>query len=246
MPNIRLTIAYDGTRYGGWQIQKNTRTIQGEIEEVLGGLFKERIRLIAASRTDAGVHARMQVANFIIKRTIEPKKIKAALNTNLPKDICIIDSKKVNYNFHSRYHAKSKVYKYTVYINQNDDPFRRNYYYRVPYALNMAGMKKAANAFLGKHDFKSFQAKSAHSKIKDTTRTIKRVTIKKEGLFIGIEIEANGFLYNMVRNIVGTLIEVGRGRLPKDSMKRIIDLRDRREAGPTAPAKGLTLFKVKY
>lgn len=248
MYNIQLTVAYDGTRYGGWQIQKNAKTIQGEIEKALRKILREKIKVIGAGRTDSGVHAKSQVANFKTKRTIPRpgRGMVNALNVNLPKDISIIKAKKVPIKFHSRYNAKSKLYRYTILNGRIDDPFLRPYYYKFPYKLNLPLMKKEAKALLGKHDFKSFQAKSALSNMKNTVRTIKRLTIKKEKQFIYIDIEATGFLYNMVRNIVGTLIELGRGCLPEGNMKKILSSKNRQKAGPTAPAKGLTLIKVKY
>jgi tRNA pseudouridine38-40 synthase len=244
--NIRLTIAYDGARYAGWQIQKNAKTVQEEIEKALKKILKEKVRLAASGRTDSGVHARGQVANFKTKKNFPPKRLQKALNSNLPKDISVTGIKKVASGFHSQYDAKSKLYRYTILNGRIEDPFLRNYYYRTPYKLNASLMRKEAKCLLGRHDFKSFQAKSALSSIKNTRRTIKRITIKKDKPFVYIDIEADGFLYNMVRNIAGTLIEAGRGYFPKGSMRKILRLRDRRKAGPTAPAKGLTLIRIKY
>jgi len=245
MPNICLTIAYDGTRYAGWQIQKNARTIQEEIEKALKKILKEKVRLIATGRTDSGVHARAQVANFKTKKKIPRSSLQAALNSNLPKDISILKIKNVHSKFHSQYDAKSKIYRYTILNGRIDDPFLKNYYYKFPHKLNVPLMKKEAKVLPGRHDFKSFQAKSALSPIKNTVRTIKRINIKKDKHFIYIDIEANGFLHNMVRNIVGTLIEIGRGYFPEGSMKKILSSKDRKKAGPTAPAKGLRLEKVR-
>ncbi|MGB2705812.1 MAG: tRNA pseudouridine(38-40) synthase TruA [Candidatus Omnitrophota bacterium] len=246
MPNIRLTIAYDGTGYAGWQIQKNAKSIQDEIEKALKKILGEKVRLIGAGRTDSGVHARAQVANFKTRKKFPPKKIQAALNAALPKDISVIEAKKAPLKFHSRFDAKSKIYRYTILNSRIDDPFLRNYYHKFPYKLNVPLMKRESGILLGRHDFKSFQRKSASSRIKSTVRTIKRITIKREKDFIHIGIEANGFLHNMVRNIIGTLIEIGRGYFPEGSMKKILSAKDRRQAGPTAPARGLTLLKVKY
>ena len=246
MFNIQLTIAYDGTSYAGWQIQKNAKTIQGEIEKALKRILKEKIRLIGSGRTDSGVHARAQVANFKTKRNFPASKLQAALNTNLPEDISILKVKKAPLKFHSQYDAKSKIYRYAILNSRIDDPFLRRFYYKTPYKLNVSLMKKEAKILLGKHDFKSFQAKSAASHIKNTVRTIKVLTIKKENTFIYIDIEANGFLHNMVRNVAGTLVEIGRGYFPEGSMKKILHSKDRQKAGPTAPGKGLILVKVKY
>ena len=246
MNNIRLTIAYDGTKYAGWQIQENAKTIQGEIEKVLKKILKETIRLTGSGRTDSGVHARGQVANFITKKNMLPKKLKKALNVNLPKDIVIKKAENVPLEFHSRFNAKNKHYRYTILNGRTDDPFTRRYYYKAPYKLNFELMKQEAAGLVGRHDFKAFQSKSALSKIRNTTRMIKMLTIKNENDFIFIDIEADGFLYNMVRNIAGTLMEIGRGYFPPGSIKRILKSKDRRAAGPTASAKGLALIEVAY
>ena len=244
--NIKLTIAYDGTRYAGWQIQKNAKTVQEEIEKALKKILKEKVRLIASGRTDSGVHAKCQAANFKTKKNFPPKKLQAALNSNLPKDISVTGIKKVASKFHSQYDAKSKLYRYTILNSRIEDPFSRNYYSKVPYKLDIALMRREASALLGRHDFKAFQAKSALSSIKNTKRTIKRITIKRDAPFIHIDIEGSGFLHNMVRNITGTLIEIGRGYLPRGSISEILSSKDRKKAGPTAPAKGLALIKVQY
>lgn len=246
MPNFCLAIAYAGTKYSGWQVQKNAKTIQGAIEKALEKILGEKIRIIGAGRTDAGVHAKAQVANFKTKRNFPPDKLQKALNANLPKDISIIGIKQVPAKFHSRFDAKSKIYRYTILNSQTNDPFSKPFYYKVPCKINIPSMRKEANVLIGKHDFKAFQAKSASSVIKSTVRTIKKISVKRDKQFIYIEIEANGFLHNMVRNIVGTLIEIGREYLPKGSMRKILSSKDRRKAGPTAPAKGLALLKVKY
>lgn len=253
MPNIRLTIAYDGTHYAGWQVQKNAKTIQSEIEKALKKIFREKIKLIGAGRTDSGVHARAQVANFKTKQTtslpgtyVPGREVVNAINGNLPEDISITAAKKVPSKFHSRFDARAKLYRYTILNGRIDDPFTKKYYYKVPYRLNVSLMKKEARALLGKHDFKSFQAKSDLSKIKNTVRTIRRIGIGKEKEFIRIEVEGDGFLHNMVRNVAGTLIEIGRGYFPQGSMRKILAVRDRTKAGPTAPARGLILIKVKY
>lgn len=244
MHNTRLTIAYDGTSYGGWQIQKNSNTIQEEIEKALKKILKEKIRVIAAGRTDAGVHAKAQTVNFKSKRILKNNNMFNALNANLPKDIAILKVKNAHFDFHSRFDAKSKIYRYTIYTGDIDDPFTIRYYYRALHELNISLMRNEAKALLGKHDFKSFQRRS---ELKNTVRRIKKINIqRKANNFIYIDIEADGFLYNMVRNIVGTLIDIGRGYFPKGSMRKILSSRDRKKAGPTAPAKGLVLLKVLY
>ncbi|MFH1381113.1 MAG: tRNA pseudouridine(38-40) synthase TruA [Candidatus Omnitrophota bacterium] len=246
MPNIRVTIAYKGTSYAGWQIQKNAKTIQGEIEKALNKISGERIKLVASGRTDSGVHARAQVANFNTKSKMPLPRLQLALNSKLPEDISIIKIENVSPEFHSQFDTKSKIYRYVILNSSLSNPFTHPYYYKFPFKLNISLMKREAAYLLGKHDFKSFQAKTAFSKMKSTVRVIKRISIKKEKNLISIYIEADGFLYNMVRNIIGTLIEIGRGYFPEGSMKKILISRDRRKAGPTAPAKGLTLVKVFY
>jgi len=246
MPNVCLTIAYDGTRYAGWQTQKNAKTVQETIEKALKKILNEKVNLIASGRTDSGVHAKAQIANFKTKHPSPTAKLKLALNPNLPNDISVTAIRKAPTKFHSRYDAKSKLYRYTILNSTTDDPFLWPYYCRVVYKLNVPLMKKEAKTLLGRHDFKAFQAKSDRSSVKNTVRTVKKISVKKKNALVHIEIEANGFLHNMVRNIAGTLIEIGRGYFPKGSMKKILSSKNRRIAGPTAHPKGLTLIKVKY
>ena len=234
MRNLKLEIEYDGTNYCGWQVQKSHRSksIQEVIEKTLRKILQERVRLIASGRTDAGVHALGQVANFKTRSKIPSGKLQRALNGLLPDDISIIKVEEKPLDFHSRFRAKSKVYQYTILNRAYPSALLRNRVYFYPYPLNIRLMRKKARSLLGKHDFKSFCASA--SSVKDTVRTIKRLSIKKSGpALITIEIEADGFLYNMVRRIAGTLIETGRGKSPK-------------LAGPTAPACGLRLVKVRY
>lgn len=246
MQNIQLTIAYDGTRYAGWQVQKNSATVQAAIEKVLTSILGEKVRLTASGRTDSGVHAKKQIANFKTKNKLSPNKLHAALAGKLPKDISVIRVKKVPFKYHSQFDAKSKIYRYTILNGKIDDPFRQAYYSKVPYDLDVSLMKKEARFLLGRHNFRSFQAKNASLPRKNTVRTIKKISIKKRGRFIYIDIEANGFLYNMVRNIVGTLIEIGRGYFSSGSMEKMLNSRDRRKTGPTASARGLMLLGVTY
>ncbi len=246
MPNIRLTIAYDGTNYSGWQIQKNALSIQAILEKALRKILNTKIKVTGAGRTDAGVHANGQIANFNSDAWLPEKNLKAALNSTLPEDISVIKVKKVSPKFNSQFDARSKVYKYTILNDSADRPLCRNFYWKVPYRLNMALMRKEAKALEGKHDFRAFQAKSALSGIKDTKRIIKNISISAREKFIFISIEGNGFLHNMVRVIIGTLVEVGRGYMNPGSVKKILLAKDRRKAGPTAPAKGLTLISVRY
>jgi len=245
--NIKLEIEYDGTNYCGWQIQKRhqvTKSIQETIEKPLRKILQEKIRLIASGRTDAGVHAKGQVANFHTNSQIPLKKLQVALNSLLPPDIAIKNAREVNSNFHSRFNAKSKLYRYTILNNAQRSAFLRNTAYLYPYSLNLKLMRSESEMLLGEHNFKAFQA--SDKKERSAIRTIKNLKIRKGKGLIYIDIEADGFLYNMARNIIGTLIEIGRGRFRKGDLEKILQAKDRKLAGPTAPARGLCLLRVKY
>jgi len=245
MRNIKLTIEYAGTNYAGWQVQnKKHRTIQGTLEKALRKILRKRIKLIGSGRTDSSVHAKAQVANFKTDSSIAIEKLRKALNAVLPDDISVIKTEEAGLDFHSRFFAKSKVYRYTILNRPSRPAILRDTAYFFSYPLNLKLMRKDARALLGRHNFKSFQA--ADKKRRDTTRTIKNLKITRDKDSIYIDIEADGFLYNMVRNIVGTLIEIGRGKLPEGSTKKILLARNREFAGPTAPAQGLCLLEVKY
>lgn len=244
MRNIRLVIEYDGTNYAGWQVQKNAKSIQATLETALKRILREKIKLISCGRTDSGVHAKGHVANFKTNSKIPLVNIQRGLNSILPKDIVIKEAKEVPLDFNSRFDAKSKVYRYTILNRSCPAALYRNYFYHIPYKLDLNLMRREAKVLLGRHDFKSFQA--ADKKERSSVRTIKKLTVKKKGDFIEIEMEADGFLYNMARNIVGTLVEIGRGRFKPGSMKNILKAKDRNLAGRTAPAKGLCLAEVKY
>ncbi len=244
MRNLKLEIEYDGTNYCGWQTQRKTNSIQEIIEKALRKILQEKIRLIASGRTDAGVHARAQIANFKTKSPISLTKLQRALNGLLPQDIAISAIVEEKPDFHSRFSAKSKAYRYTILNRSYPSAFLRNTVYLYPYTLDIKLMQKEASALLGMHNFSSFRASSKMER--DSARTIKSIKITKDKYRIYIDVEADGFLYNMVRNIVGTLLEIGRGKLAKGSLGKILSAKDRRLAGPTAPAKGLCLIKVKY
>jgi tRNA pseudouridine38-40 synthase len=252
MHNIKLTIEYDGTNYVGWQTQKSripnlksqTKTIQETIEKALKKIFQKRIKLIGSGRTDAGVHAQGQVANFRIDSDINSEKLKQALNAILPSDIAITKIEEVGLGFHGRFSAQAKNYRDKILNRTLRSAFLRDKAYYVAYPLDLKLMRREAGCLLGRHNFQSFQA--ADKNERKPVKTIKRLKITKDKDLIYIDIEANGFLYNMVRNIVGTLIEIGRGKLPEGSLKRILLARNRKRAGPTAPAKGLCLLEVKY
>lgn len=244
MRNIKLTIEYDGTSYGGWQKQKNNRTIQQCIEEAIKLLTGEEVELIGSSRTDAGVHAKGMVANFITNSQIPADKFREAINTKLPDDIGIIKSEEVDKNFHSRYDSKGKTYCYTLVNRYEKVCIGRNYVYQVREELNYDLMKEAAKYFLGKHDFKAF--KTNGSSVKTSVRTISGLELELKDDVIKIFVSADGFLYNMVRIIVGTLIEVGKGKIKLEDIESIIRNGDRSKAGPCVPPNGLVLEKVFY
>lgn len=252
MRNFRLTVEYDGTGYNGWQIQNRfqkrkggkVKTIQGILEDTLFDIFSKKIHLISSSRTDSGVHAKAHIANFKVRTRLRPLEIKKALNSFLPDDIVIKKVEVADSDFNAQYDALSKTYRYVICNQDYVSPFVRRYIYHFRQPLDLSIMKKEAKILLGVHDFTAF--KSSGGKAINCRKTIKRLQLRKKEGFIEIEIEANGFLYNMVRNIVGTLIEIGRGKFPAGSMKKILKNRDRRTAGPTIPAKGLCLIRVKY
>jgi tRNA pseudouridine38-40 synthase len=246
MRNIKLTIEYDGTNYCGWQVQDNGPTIQGSLEKALLSVTGESITVHGSGRTDAGVHARGQVANFTTCSSIPGEKFAYALNNKLPADIVIKHSCEVPQDFHARFSAKGKKYSYLIYNSKFPSALLRNYAYHVNYCerLDIGRIEKAAEAFIGTYDFYGFMA--AGSKVKDTVRTIYELSVEKEKELLRFNFKGNGFLYNMVRIITGTLIYAGIGKINPDEMKDIIASRDRERAGITAPPNGLYLEEVYY
>ncbi|MFH1791794.1 MAG: tRNA pseudouridine(38-40) synthase TruA [Candidatus Omnitrophota bacterium] len=244
MRTIKLIIEYDGTAYCGWQSQKTGCSVQETIEKALKKILGEKITVTGAGRTDSGVHAKGQVASFRTVSDLEPGRIRKALNANLPTDIRIAGAVDSAPGFNAQFDAKSKIYRYTIVRSDCMSPFLVKYAAPVSYDLDIGQMLKAAQKLLGRHDFASFM--SAHGSARTSTRTVKNVSVRKRGRLIYIDIEADGFLYNMVRAIAGTLIEIGRGRMSPAIMGGIISARDRSKAGPTAPARGLCLMRVKY
>lgn len=245
MRNIKVVLEYDGTNYAGWQRQKNALSIQQVMEEALCRLTGERVTVIGAGRTDSGVHARGQVANFITASSIPAERFGFALNSLLPPDIRVLESEEVPHEFHARYWAKAKQYRYSICARTHAPAIARNYYYHVPYALDVKAMNAAAQYIIGTHDFKAFQ--SAGSSVKNTVRTVYQACWTWEPpCYLYFDIRGNGFLYNMVRILVGTFIEIGRHRMQASDIRRILESGDRDEAGPTAPAHGLCLMKVYY
>lgn len=244
MRNIKLTIEYDGSNYVGWQKQVNGNGIQSEIEQAIFLTTGEKVNLIGSGRTDSGVHAKGQVANFYTKSRIPGNRFKYALNIKLPSDIVILESEETNYDFHSRYDAKAKIYSYLIYNNPIRSSLYRNFAYHVSYELEYEKMYEGTKYFLGTHDFSSFAG--SKNVIEDTCRTINNIALEKSGDFIKFKIEGNGFLYNMVRIIVGTLVDIGRNKIRAEDIPNIINLKNRKFAGPTAPPEGLYLEKVYY
>lgn len=245
MKRFKLIVAYDGTNYCGWQVQNNGKTIEGELNRCLSELLKEDIQVIGASRTDSGVHGKGNVAVFDSETRIPGEKLSYALNQRLPKDIVIQRSEEVSSDFHPRYCDTIKTYEYQILNRTFPDPMHRLYADFIHYPLNIEAMQQAAAYLVGEHDFKSFC--SAGAQVKSTVRTIYKVTVEKDrDDVIHIFVTGNGFLYNMVRIIVGTLTRIGLGYGKPEDMKEIIEACDRSQAGPTAPARGLTLVEIQY
>lgn len=244
MRNIKLTIEYDGTGYCGWQKQINGPSIQETLEKALKKITGQKVTLIGAGRTDSGVHALAQVANFKAKSRLTTKQLLFALNTRLPKDIAVNKVEEAKPDFNARFRAQSRLYRYSIINSPVRSPLeaRHSYQFRIP--LDIKLMKKEAKTLLGRHNFSSFQA-AGGSKSTPVT-TVKRISVISKNKHIYIDIEAKGFLYNMVRNIVGTLIEIGREKLNPGDTRKILKAKNRALAGPTAPAKGLCLMKVNY
>ncbi len=244
MRNIKLTIAYDGTRYSGWQSQKNGRSIQDVIQKAIRKITGEKVNLVGSGRTDAGVHAEAQIANFRTRSKLPMSNIQKALNRALPRDVVIVKAQEAGELFNSQHSAKSKLYRYTIFNNDFLSPLARHYAAKCFYSLDIGLMKKAAKILEGRHDFKAFQAKDDARK--GSVRNLRSLDIRKDADTIYIDIEACGFLYNMARIIVGTLIDVGRGKISINDIGMILKKKDRSLSGPTMPAKGLCLIKVNY
>ncbi len=244
---FKLTLSYDGTAYHGWQVQINGITIQQVLEVALAPILGCRTRVTASGRTDAGVHALGQVASFSAETRLSPDQMRRALNGSLPPDVRILQVEEAPVGFHAIRDAKGKRYRYVVWDAEQPDVFQRQFSWHVRQPLDLDRMRAAAACLLGRHDFVSFQA--AGSPRATTIRTVVDLSIERpspELPRVEFEIEADGFLYNMVRNIVGSLVEVGRGAEPVVWIAEILASRDRRRAGPTAPAHGLFLVRVRY
>lgn len=246
MKRIMLVVSYDGTNYHGWQVQPSAVTIEGVLNRTLCDLTGEPIQVIGASRTDAGVHALGNVAVFDTESRIPAEKFSYALNQRLPEDIVVQRSEQVSDTFHPRHCSCKKTYEYTILNRTFPLPEYRNTAYFCYGTLDIEKMRQAAEAFVGEHDFAGFC--SAGAQVQTTVRTIYDLTVEKEEKeeMIRIRVSGNGFLYNMVRIIAGTLLEVGRGNILPETVGRIIASADRSQAGPTAPARGLKLLQIEY
>lgn len=242
----KLLIAYDGTHYGGWQIQPNAVSIQALLEDALKVALRKETAVVASGRTDAGVHARGQVAHFSAPPT-DLTYLFRALNGILPDDIRILHIENVPETFHARYSALSKEYHYHIHLAWSQDPFSRLYAYHHPYALDLSLIEQALPYFIGTHDFTSFANEASKgSAAKNPVRTLTRLDLIRLPEGARLEFEGNGFLYKMVRNITGTLLDVGRKKISPEKIPALFDLKDRREMSSAAPPKGLFLMKVNY
>ena len=241
---VRLTVAYDGTNYHGWQIQNNGITIESELNRCLTDLLREPVEVIGASRTDSGVHALGNIAVFDTTSRMPAEKISYALNQRLPEDIRIQLSEEVEPDFHPRYCDSEKTYEYRILNRKFPVPTERLYSYFYHYKLDVDKMKEATSYLIGRHDFASFCGSGAQ--VKTTIRTITSMDVWRDGDMVTIRISGTGFLYNMVRIISGTLIEIGNGQYPPERMDKILKACDRGAAGPTAPAQGLTLIGIEF
>jgi tRNA pseudouridine38-40 synthase len=241
--NIRLTLAFDGTEYHGWQIQSNVPTVQGCLSEAVFKVTQERVTLSGSGRTDAGTHARGLIANFVTSSKIAPAQLARALNSLLPYDIRVLSARRAAFDFHARKDASSKIYRYQVYLGPVLPPHLIREYFHFPCRVDISEMARAACQFVGEHDFASFAKTNSYT---NSVRRIFRCDLKKKGRRLLLTVEGNGFLHHMVRNIAGTLLEVGRKAISMKEFQELFLKKDRRLAGFTAPAHGLVLLKVKY
>lgn len=246
--NVKLTIAYDGSEYHGWQIQPGQRTIQGVLTDAIRSLLGDKVRICGASRTDAGVSALGQVGLIQIDSPIPTENLAQAITDRLPDDIVIVKAEHVRMGFDVIGEVKSKLYRYTIFTGLVRPVLHRNRCWHLPAKLDVSAMAEAAKLLIGKKDFKSFA--SAKDTREDTMRTIFRCDITSnddsDGYWIHFDVEGDSFLYNMIRNIVGTLVEIGVGRWKPEKISEILEARDRTAAGPLAPAAGLCLIRIEY
>jgi tRNA pseudouridine38-40 synthase len=245
MQRYKCIISYDGTNFSGYQVQPNQRTVQSELEAALAKLHKgKEVKVFASGRTDAGVHAKGQVIHFDSPLSIPVERWAAALNSLLPEDLAVLSVETVSGSFHARFDTMGKEYRYCLYLAAKRNPFKRNYAFQYPYPLDLEAMQKAAQYLLGTHDFTSFC--SAKTEVADKIRTIKDIHFSMDGELLTIQFVGDGFLYNMVRILVGTLLEIGSGNRSPKEIPELLAKKDRRLAGKTAPAHVLYLWKVFY
>ncbi len=242
LKHLKLTIAYDGAQYGGWQLQPNVMTVQQRIEAALSKIAGKPVRVHGSGRTDAGVHARAQVASCSLTMRHAPRTIRRALNANLPEDIRVTRVQEVDGKFHARFSTKGKEYRYQVDCGAVADPFLRAYTWHHPRPLDVIAMRRAARLLKGRHDFSALSAKSE----RDPVRTVTKLTITQQGQLLIISVSADGFLYRMVRTIVGGLVKVGEGRLTTEELRVLLVGKKRIPLVETAPARGLFLWRVFY
>lgn len=241
---IKLTLEYDGTPFCGWQTQPNGNSVQQEVTSAIKKVTGEDVNLVGSGRTDAGVHALAQVAHFDTDSTIPPERFAPVLNAILPDEIKVLKSELVSDDFNARYSAKRKTYEYRMYCSKTSHPLKSRYSVQIGYPLNVEQMRVAASFFVGEHDFKCFLA--SNSSVKSTVRTVYAADVEICGDEIVFTTTGNGFLYNMVRIMVGTIVKVGEGKMSAEDVKRVVESGDRNAAGKTMPAKGLVLKSVEY
>ena len=241
---LRLTIAYDGTEFAGWQMQAGQRTVQGTLEDALAPIDGERVVVHSAGRTDSGVHAAAQVISFSLKSSIACDALVRAANNRLPPDVRVMDAQEAADGFNARFDARHKTYHYVMFTGAVVPPQIRHFVWHVPQTLDVSAMNEAAAALLGEHDFSAFQA--AGGDVITTRRELFVSSVTEAADRLTYEVTGTGFLRHMVRNIVGTLVDIGRGRMPASEMTRILQSRDRAQASATAPPQGLTLWRVDY
>lgn len=247
MHNYKLLIAYEGTQYSGWQIQKNGVSIQALLEKYISIILRTSIQIVGSGRTDAGVHALGQVAHFKTTTSFSFARLLASLNSLLPSDIRVLSIEEAPLDFHARYSAIGKVYHYYLHVSPIQNPFNRFYAYKVPHPVLPNTLEQAAKLFIGTHDFTSFANEArTGSASKNAIRNLKRLSILQREECLCLELEADGFLYKMVRNIVGTLLDICAGKIALEKIPAIFQAKDRKLAGRAAPAHGLTLVQVHY
>lgn len=244
MRNLLLTISFDGTAYHGWQVQENAVTVQQTLQDAFEKICSSRDNVVGCSRTDSGVHANMYCCNIRTENPIACDRLVTALNAVMPRDIAALDCREVDFDFHARYDCKSKEYIYKIWNSPNKSPFLYNYTLHYKYPLDAEFLSQQAKDFIGTHDFSAFCA--AGSSVEDTVRTVMNASVEREGDMVIFRVEADGFLYNMVRIMTGTLLDIAKGKIPANSIPQIIDSGSRFAAGYTAPARGLYLNNINY